>query len=207
MIASLLVYGFMFLFLDVKKYSFNYSFKRKALLVLFCGFTFALIANNISNLNGKFSFLILEENLSLIESYQSKKRVEGGATYLRNYQINSAVDLIPFASLRLVYFIFSPMPYDVRGLGDLVAILLNSSFFYFLFYLIIRSRKIISKNHFSIFPKIFFILFLTIALGFAFGTENSATAMRHRTKIFPVLIIVVVSIESMKQNKFSIWND
>lgn len=64
-------------------------------------------------------------------------------------------------------------------------------------------------NHsvFKIFPKIFIILFLIVALGFAIGTENSGTAMRHRTKIFPILMIVVVFIESMNQDKFSIWND
>ena len=208
MIASLLVYGFMFLFLDVKKYSFNYSFKRKTLLVLFCGFTFALIAYNISILNGKFSFLISDTNLSLLEKYESNSGIEeGGATYLRNYKINSIVDFIILVPLRLIYFVFSPMPYDVRGVGDLAAIILDSSFYYFLVYIIVRSRKIIKDNIFRIFPKIFFILFLTVSIGFALGTENSGTAMRHRSKIFPALIIVVVFMESIKQNRRSIWND
>tara|TARA_B110000090_G_scaffold159090_1_gene175267 strand:- start:287 stop:1288 length:1002 start_codon:yes stop_codon:yes gene_type:complete len=208
MIASLLVYGFMFLFLDVKKYSFNYSFKRKTLLVLFCGFTFALIAYNISILNGKFSFLISDTNLSLLEKYESNSGIEeGGATYLRNYKINSIVDFIILVPLRLIYFVFSPMPYDVRGVGDLAAIILDSSFYYFLIYIIVRSRKIIKDNIFRIFPKIFFILFLTVSIGFALGTENSGTAMRHRSKIFPALIIVVVFMESIKQNRRSIWND
>ena len=208
MIASLLVYGFMFLFLDVKKYSFNYSFKRKTLLVLFCGFTFALIAYNISILNGKFSFLISDTNLSLLEKYESNSGIEeGGTTYLRNYKINSIVDFLILVPLRLIYFVFSPMPYDVRGVGDLAAIILDSSFYYFLIYIIIRSRKIIKDNMFRIFPKIFFILFLTVSMGFALGTENSGTAMRHRSKIFPALIIVVVFMESIKQNRRSIWND
>ena len=99
------------------------------------------------------------------------------------------------------------MPYDVRGVSDLVAIILDSSFYYFLIYTIVRSRKIISRNVFRIFPKVFFILFLIVSIGFAFGTENSAVAMRHRSKIFPALIIVVIFIESIKQNRFSIWND
>ena len=208
MISSLLVYGFMFLFLDVKKYSFNYSFKSKTLLVLFCGLAFALIAYNISILNGKFSFLLSDENLSLLEKYESNSGIEvGGATYLRNYKINSIVDFLILMPLRLVYFVFSPMPYDVRGVGDLAAIILDSSFYYFLVYIIVRSRKIINDNIFRIFPKIFFILFLTVSIGFALGTENSGTAMRHRSKIFPALIIVVVFMESIKQNRYSIWND
>jgi hypothetical protein len=208
MISSLLVYGFMFLFLDVKKYSFNYSFKRKTLLVLFCGLTLALIAYNIEILSGNFSFLLSDENSSLLEKYESSTGfVEGGSTYLRNYKINSLVDFIILVPLRLIYFVFSPMPYDVRGMGDLAAIILDSSFYYFLIYIIVKSRKIMNDNMFRIFPKIFFILFLTVSIGFALGTENSGTAMRHRSKIFPALIIVVVFMESIKQNRLSIWND
>lgn len=207
MISSLLVYGFIFLFLDVEKYSFNYSFKRATILVLFCGLAFALIAYNISILNGKFSFLLSDENLTLLEKYESISGVEGGATYLRNYTINSVLDFIILVPLRLIYFVFSPMPYDVRGVGDLAAIILDSSFYYFLIYTIVRSRIIINNSMFRIFPKIFFILFLTVSMGFALGTENSGTAMRHRSKIFPALIIVVVFMESIKQNRLSIWND
>lgn len=208
MIASLLVYGFMFLFLDVKKYSFNYSFTRKTLLVLFCSLAFVLIAYNISMLNGKFSFLLSDTNLSLLEKYESNSGIEeGGATYLRNYKINSVVDFLVLIPLRLIYFVFSPMPYDIRGVGDLAAIILDSLFYYFLIYRIVRSRKTIKDNMFRIFPKIFFILFLTVSIGFALGTENSGTAMRHRSKIFPALIIVVVFMESIKQNRRSIWNE
>jgi hypothetical protein len=206
MIISLLVYAFMFLFIDVKKYRFNYSLKKIALLVLFCCFGLALIVYNSSILTGKFAVLLIEDNSGLIDNYQSMRGEEGGATYLRNYQINSVIDLIILLPLRLIYFIFSPMPYDVRGVGDLGAILLDSSFYYFLIYTIVRSRKIISRNVFRIFPKIFFIIFLIVSLGFAIGTENSGTAIRHRAKIFPALLIVVICIESIKQNKFSIWN-
>lgn len=204
---SLFVYGFIFLFLDVKNYRFNYSFKRVALFVLVCGLALSLIMYNISMLEGKFSLLIPDENLSLIEKYDSKKVDAGGAAYLNNYTINSATDLLILVPLRLIYFIFSPMPFDVRGISDLVAIVLDSSFYYFLIYIIVRSRKVIKDNMVRIFPKIFFILFLTVSIGFALGTENSGTAMRHRTKIFPALLIVGVFIESMKQNRLSIWND
>jgi hypothetical protein len=208
MILGLLVYSFVFLFLDVKKYKFIFSFKRKLLLVLCCGLAFAFITYNLSMLTGKLAFLALQENSSLIENYQSSSAAEkGGATYLSNFQINSVTDLIFLTPLRLIYFIFSPMPYDIRGFGDIAAIVLDSSFFYFLIYLIIRSRKIINRNTFKVFPKIFFILFLFVSLGFAIGTENSGTAMRHRAKIFPALIMVVVFIESIKQNTNFIWND
>lgn len=208
MILGLLAYGFMFLFLDVKNYRFCYSFKRKTLFILVVGLAISLISYNTSILTGKSAFLLLEENISLIDVYQSGSAVEkGGANYLRSFQINSVTDLIFLTPLRLIYFVFSPMPYDIRGLGDIAAIVLDSSFFYFLFYSIVRKRRIMNRSVFKIFPKIFIILFLIVALGFAIGTENSGTAMRHRTKIFPILMIVVVFIESMNQDKLSIWND
>lgn len=208
MIFSLLVYGFMFLFFNVKKYRFNYSFKRSFLFVIVCGLAIVLISYNTLILNGKFSFLVLEEDLSLIEKYESSRDTEGGgSTYLRNYEINSAVDFITLMPIKLIYFVFSPMPYDLRGMNDLIAILFNSSFYYFLIYKIVRNRKIFSRNTIRIFPKIFFILFLIVALGFAFGTENTGTAMRHRSKVFPAIMLAVVFIESIKHNRFSIWND
>ena len=208
MILGLLVYGFMFLFLDVEKYRFNFTLKKMAFLALFCSFSLAIIMYNSSLLTGKLAILAIQENSSLLENYQSKSGIEeGGATYLRNFEVNSPIDLVIFTPLRLVYFIFSPMPYDVRGLGDIGAIILDSSFFYFLTFIIIRNWKIMNSSLFKIFPKVFFILFLMISIGFAIGTENSGTAMRHRAKLFPTLIIAVIFIESIKQNKLSIWND
>ena len=209
LLISLLFYGYMFLFLDVTKYRFTYSFKRLTIFFLCCVLLLAFIAKDSSFLNGKFSILQTSENdLSLVEKYKSDSGTEeGGSTYLKNYQINSAVDLIIIVPLKFIYFVFSPMPYNVRGLGDLSAILIDSSFYYFLIFKISRNRKRIKNNFFRILPKIFFILFIVVSIAFALGTENSGTAMRHRAKIFPALIMVVIFIESIKENKNSIWND
>lgn len=208
MLLSLLVYGYVFLFLDITTYRFKYSFKRLTLFFICCGLTFTIIANDSSILTEKFSILQTDNNnLSLIEKYQSYSGEEGGSNYLQNYEISSAIDFITLVPLKFIYFIFSPMPYDIRGIGDLTAILIDSSFYYFLIFKIIWSRKLISNNLYRIFPKIFFILFLVVSLGFALGTENSGTAMRHRAKIFPALLMAVVIIESIKENKKSIWND
>lgn len=209
MLLSLLVYGYMFLFLDISTHRFKYSFKRLTIFFLCCGLSFAFIARDSSLLNEKFSILQTNENdSSLIEKYKSNSgNEEGGSNYLQNYEISSAFDFITLVPLKCIYFIFSPMPYDVRGIGDIAAVLIDSSFYYFLFLKIIWSRKLISINLFRIFPKIFFILFLIVSLGFAVGTENSGTAMRHRAKIFPALLMAVIIIESIKENKNSIWND
>jgi hypothetical protein len=210
MLLGLLFYGFIFLFFDVKKYKMHFSFKKITMLVLFCGFLVVLISFNNSVLTGKLAILNssgANEGLSFVERLDLRKAEAGGATYLRSFEINSLFDLVTIMPLRLVYFIFSPMPYDVRGLGDLAAILLDTSFYYFLVYRIVRSREFIRKNDFRIFPKIFISLFLIVSLGFAFGTDNSGTAMRHRSKIFPILLMVVIFTESIKQNKFSIWNE
>lgn len=209
MFITLLIYGFMFLFVEVSTYSFTFSFKRLTLFFLFCGLSFTIIANDPSVLNDKFSILqASESDLSIIETYQAKSGIEeGGSNYLQNFEINSAANLLTFIPLKFIYFIFSPMPFDVRGIGDITAILIDSSFYYYLMIKIIRSRKFIESNFFRILPKIFFILFLVVSLGFALGTENSGTAMRHRAKIFPSLLMVVIFIESIKANKKSIWND
>jgi hypothetical protein len=208
MIISLLVYGYMFLFLDIKQYRLRYSFKRLILFFLCCGISFTFIANDSSILSGKFSILqTAVDNSSFIDSYQSSSEAseEAGSTYLKNYEISSVFDFIIIIPIRLIYFIFSPMPYDVRGIGDISAIIIDSSFFYFLFFKIIRNRKFIKNNYFRIFPKIFFILFLLVSIVFSIGTGNAGTAMRHRAKIYPALIMVLVFMESIKENKKSVW--
>ena len=103
---------------------------------------------------------------------------EAGANYLNNYEMNSVLDFVFVAPLKLIYFVFSPMPYDVRGFRDLIAVVLDSSFYYFLIYLIFKSRNVIRGSVLKIFPKIFFILFFIMSMGFALGTQNSATAIR-----------------------------
>lgn len=209
MLTSLLFYGYIFLFLDVIKNRFKYSLDRLIIFFICCGLSFAFILRDPSFLNEKFSMLQIDDNeLSLVEKYKSNSGIEeGGSNYLKNYEINSVVDLITLVPLKFIYFIFSPMPYDVRGLGDITAILIDCSFYYFLFFKIIKGGKSINNNFYRIFPKLFFILFLIVSLGFALGTENSGTAMRHRAKIFPALLLVVIIIESIKENKNSIWND
>ena len=200
----------MFLFLNAKNHKFIYSFNRLAIFILCAGLIFTIIANNPSLLDEKFSILQkVDIDIGLIEMYESTSSANeaGGSSYLKNFEISSFADFLIFAPLKLIYFIFSPMPYDVRGLGDLIAILIDSSIYYFLIFKIFKNRKIVSNNKFRAFPKVFFILFLIVSLGFSFGTETSGTAMRHRAKIFPALLVAVVFIESIKGTKNSIWND
>jgi hypothetical protein len=209
MIISLLVYSYLFLFLDLNKYRFNYSLKRLTLFFVCCVLSLLIISIDSSFFTEKFSILLTDgSDLSLIEKYQANSGLEeGGSNYLTNYKINTFFDFITLIPLKIIYFVLSPMPYDVRGIGDLAAIIIDSSFYYFLLYKIIRGWKYITDSFYKIFPKIFFALFLIVSLGFALGTQNTGTAMRHRSKIFPALLMVVVCMESIKQSKNHTGND
>jgi hypothetical protein len=207
MILGVVFYGFMFLYFDPHTHKFKFSFKNTILLVSISAVLFVLIMNNMSIITSKLSFLYLGDNLSLAEKFNARVVDVGGATYLTNFEVNSAYSFLILTPLRLIYFVFSPMPYDVRGAGSLIAILFDSSFYYFLVYKIVQSRKFLREDVQRIFPKLFVFLFLTIALGFGMATDNSGTAMRHRSKIFPALLVAVVFSQSIKQNKFAIWND
>ena len=209
MIISLLIYSYMFLFFDLNKHTFTYSPKRLSFFFICIAFSMLIVTFYSSFFDEKFSILRADDsNLSLIEKYQANSGLEeGGSNYLTNYKINTIFDFITLVPLKIIYFIFSPMPYDIRGVGDLVAIVIDSSFYYFLLYKIIRGRKHMTDTYNKIFPKIFFTLFLIVSLGFALGTQNTGTAMRHRSKIFPALLMVVVFMEGIKQSKNHIWND
>ena len=207
MMLGIVFYGLMFLYFDTHTHTFNFSVKNTILLVSLSALVFVLIINNMSLLSGKLSFIFLGENLSLAEKFNTRVVDVGGSTYLTNFKVNSAYSFIALMPLRLIYFVFSPMPYDIRGVGSLIAILFDSSFYYFLVYKLVQSRNFLREDTRRIFPKIFLFLFLTIALGFGMATDNSGTAMRHRSKIFPALLIAVLFSQSIKQNKLAIWND
>ena len=208
MLFGLVVYGFVFLFFDPRKYKFNFSFNKRVVFVLFSGLVLIVLSSKSLLSDTKFSFLVGDDNQSIIEKYEANRVLEeAGANYLNNYEMNSVLDFVFIAPLKLIYFVFSPMPYDVRGFRDLIAVVLDSSFYYFLIYLIFKSRNVIRGSVLKIFPKIFFILFFIMSMGFALGTQNSATAIRHRAKILPALLIVIVFIESIKHNRSYIWND
>lgn len=116
----------------------------------------------------------------------------GGSVYLSGLQINSIFDFILFSPIKAIYFYISPLPWDWRGFNDIFTFLSDS-----MIYLITIVAFLFSKNE-TYKRKHFIVLFLLMIIGcgliFGTGVDNAGTAMRHRQKLLPVFIPILLMI-------------
>lgn len=90
--------------------------------------------------------------------------------------------LIP---LRIFYFLFSPFPWDIRSPRHVLG--LSSSLLYmFIFWKLYKHWDQV-KQHKELIPIIFIFAGLTFV--FAVGVTNIGTAIRHKTKFLPILLL------------------
>ena len=87
-----------------------------------------------------------------------------------------------------MYFVFAPFPWEVKKFSHLVG-MIDSFFYMFLVYLILRNIKAIWKE-----PSLRIILLLLLAylLVYGIGVANFGTGFRHRSK-FVILFIILAA--------------
>ena len=119
---------------------------------------------------------------------------------------NNPVNMLIFTIPRIVYFLFSPFPWQWRGMGDIIAF-----FFSGLFYLVtiknaieyLRSKKQLNSE--IIICMLIVAFFCTFI--FAWGVSNTGTASRHRDKmvcLYGIIYALSTNINSLKQeDKYS----
>ena len=119
---------------------------------------------------------------------------EGGSVYLASFNGWSGAAALLVAPLKMFYFLFSPLPLDWRGLGDVVSFLFDSSVYVFL---IGATLYGLFKSDMPVRTKIFILLCLGITVFiYSYGTQSAGTAMRHRNKIIPLLLISFAAANS-----------
>lgn len=127
--------------------------------------------------------------------------MQAGSGYLTSFKVSSFKDLIIYAPLKVFYFLFSPMPWDIRGIQDTIAVSLDSVFYLILvfkmFMLFRRTKEKNKKN--SLLKTLFFSFILVIGV-FAMGTMSSGTAIRHRYKSLTLMIIILASLEKYEES-------
>lgn len=111
----------------------------------------------------------------------------GGSTYLLNVYIENYWDLFVGTIQRIGYFLFSPVPWMWRGLGDIVAFLASSCVY--LSALIIAGISFIYKKTDYFRLLLLSVMFFVSGI-FAWGVSNGGTAMRHREKLLGVAILL-----------------
>lgn len=121
---------------------------------------------------------------------QVQGAARGGSAYLSNYSASGPVELLLTAPLRVVYFMFSPLPWDVRSLEHLLG-LLDAAVYFWIALLILKAFRNKAFNEKS--QAVFGILMVFI-VAYSFGTSNAGTAIRHRAKFNYALVAVACAL-------------
>ena len=113
-------------------------------------------------------------------------RMVGEASYPHWLNVENVIDLFYISFFRVLYFLFSPFPWDVKEFSHLIG-MFDGFLYLILFYLIFRNRNTIWKN-----PALRIILLIFIAYLFTYGigVSNFGAGIRHRSK-FAIEIILL----------------
>ena len=88
---------------------------------------------------------------------------------------------------KLLYYLFSPFPWDIANAAQSFG-LIDSLFHLFSAFIIIKNRKAFLQN-----PKALTVIlfFMVISLVYSVATANFGTAIRHRSVLLPLLIVLI----------------
>lgn len=122
----------------------------------------------------------------------------GGSAYLNGLIVTGPLDMILYSPLRMIYFLFSPFPWQWSSVMNIAIFFLDAAFYLVLFGLTIRNFRYLKQHPYAGVLFFMLILFIVNALIFGLGTGNVGTAIRHRYKLFPMLLIVYTSIHYIR---------
>lgn len=181
----------------------EFKITAKSLIVLLLVFIVAIIGFKM--FGEEFVHLNSISSIDSIIDMVNRSEIaqQSGSGYLKNVEIIGVIGLIIIIPIKLVYFLFSPMPWQVRGGIDLMTILLDSSFYFIAFKSFIQMKKEkgkIPKNIYNI-VKILFITYIIMSIPFSLGTFAAGTAIRHRFKGSYIILISYTIYKNYKESK------
>ncbi len=114
---------------------------------------------------------------------------------------DSISNMIIYSIPRLVFFLFSPMPFQWRGLSDIIAFFFSSLFYVVVIFRVLKflCSEPKSNRHQVL---LLVIVALSSAFVFAWGVSNSGSAVRHRDKMI-ILFGVLLGLVNSKQSELN----
>ncbi|MDC3356064.1 hypothetical protein OAW58_01285 [Candidatus Pelagibacter ubique] len=163
--------------------TFRVSLKGLLVITLIFLFFSAYLSNKIflpyiGDFETSFDFAYWMENIS--------GRLRGNASYPAWLVVENEIEFLYKGLFRVLYFIFSPFPWEVKSFAHLIG-LFDAFLYFILFYFIFLNRKAIWKN-----PALRIILLIFIAYFFAYGigVSNFGSGIRHRSKFVIEIILL-----------------
>jgi len=137
----------------------------------------------------------LDEALETFEANESRGTL-GGAAFPDWMRIRGGISDIWKVPIRFIAFLFAPLvPLMVRSSSHLFGVF-DSAMYLFLLWQLYRNRDIVAQNRAA---KMLIVIFLIISFVYAMGVSNFGTAVRHRAKAAPLLIIVAAGLPELRR--------
>lgn len=168
-------------------------------IVLICIFGIGYVSFSDSFMGEKSEELVNLDSGSLLLkcSNQDATGNSGYLTWLPK-TTNPIVGLL-FAPLKMIYFMFSPLPTEWRRITDIVGFFIDSIFYVSMWYVICKYRPV---GYLQSYKKCILIAIFTAVFMFSYGTLNAGTAFRHRAKFCePIAVIYAISLIPRKGTK------
>ena len=121
---------------------------------------------------------------------QTKYSTRGDASYPEWLIIDKPVQLIYKGPIRMVYFVFSPFPWNITKMSHLIG-MMDAFFYMYLVYLIFLNQKTIRLDNTL---KIILIILLVYILLFGIAVGNFGTGIRHRAKFVLIFILLAAPL-------------
>lgn len=157
---------------------------RSIVVALIFVILFAFLYNRYSSLFfGKMSRI--DELSDIASGYgrgqSSYASIAGNSRNLFNFII--------FTPIRIILFLFTPLPFQIRDLSDVIAMVFSAFFYLWVYFFVLkRVRRSTQYRHLLI---SLLIIAISTAFIFGWGGTNIGTNVRHRDKIMPVYILLL----------------
>ena len=183
---------------DPKVEKFHFSWKNVFLsiiiLVLFV-YIFINYADLFANkLNGVSSYKDIDSGNSGSHGGSSYNKYVGNSSSITN--------IIIYTPVRMILFLFAPLPlpFMMRGLQDIIAMLFGSCFYMYTYYRAVLLIK--HRGKFANLAKCILIIGLITAFVFGWGRANVGTNSRHRDKLVAVYVVLLAISMTDKKKSF-----
>ncbi len=116
---------------------------------------------------------------------------EGGSSYAAYVgNSNSLASMAVYTIPRIIYFLFSPFPWQWRNLSDIIAFVFSSLFYIASIKVALGSIKRAPDTELRTYTVVLLIVAICTVFVFAWGVSNTGTATRHRDKMIILFAII-----------------
>jgi hypothetical protein len=185
-------YAFFFLFYKKENNKFRFSTQTIVAFVVVGGLAYFTSTQFGDVMFGKFKGAEEMEDIYT----QANSRL-GESAYLTGMTINNPVQFMLYGPIKTFYFLTAPLPMNWRGGMDIFSFFFDSLIYFITLW-------VIWKNWWSFRykkPLIIGLLLTLVGVAFIFGigVSNAGTAIRHRQKIIPLILILLAVMTDEKQ--------